>query len=59
MKSQRPAQAKNARKLSEGIIAKRYLDLQRLRDEVRREELRRGMHVLNAKRTARPLLSRG
>jgi hypothetical protein len=38
MKSQKPTQAKNARKLSDALIARRYLDLQRLRDEVRKAE---------------------
>ena len=37
MKSERPTQSKNAPKLS-GIIAKRYLALQRLREEVRKAE---------------------
>jgi hypothetical protein len=37
--SQRPTEAKTARKLSGIIIAKRYLSLQRLRDEVRKAEL--------------------
>lgn len=39
MKSQRPAQANNARKLSDAVIAELYLDLQRLRDEVRKAEI--------------------
>jgi hypothetical protein len=39
MKSQRSAQAHNARKLSGDVIAKLYLDLQRLRDEVRKAEI--------------------
>jgi hypothetical protein len=39
MKAQRPTQVKNARKLSDAIIARRYLDLQRLRDEVRTAEI--------------------
>ncbi len=43
MKSQRPTQAKNARRLSDAIIAKRYLELQRLRDEVRKTEPSRAM----------------
>jgi hypothetical protein len=38
MKSQRPTQTKNARKLSDITIARRYLALQRLRDEVRKAE---------------------
>ena len=53
MKGQRPTRAKNSRKLSEAIIAKRYLDLQRLRDEVRRAELSRGAQALSAKQTTR------
>jgi len=39
MKRQSPTQAKNARKLSDVILAKRYLELQRLRDEVRKAEI--------------------
>ena len=38
MKSQRSTQTRIARKLSDVIIARRYLDLQRLRDEVRKAE---------------------
>ena len=37
MKRQSPTQAKNARK--DAILAKRYLELQRLRDEVRKAEI--------------------
>src|SRR5216684_2231480 len=47
MKGQRPAHAKNERKYSDAIIAKRYVDLQRLRDEVRRAEISRGVHALS------------
>jgi hypothetical protein len=39
VKIQRSTQAKYTRKFSDAIIAKRYLDLQRLRDEVRKAEL--------------------
>jgi hypothetical protein len=39
MKRQTPMQAKNARKPSDAILAKRYLELQRLRDEVRKAEI--------------------
>ena len=39
MKTQKPPQAKNLRKLSDAIIARRYLDLQRLRDKVRKAEI--------------------
>jgi hypothetical protein len=52
MKTDRPTQGKNARKPSNVIIAKRYLDLQRLRDEVRKVEISRGKDVVNAKRTS-------
>jgi hypothetical protein len=38
MKTRKPTQAKCLRKTSDGIIAKRYLDLQKLRDEVRKAE---------------------
>jgi hypothetical protein len=38
MKSQRSTQTRIARKPSDVIIARRYLDLQRLRDEVRKAE---------------------
>ena len=46
VKSQRPTQAKNALELSRAIIARHYLDLQRLRDEVRKAEISRGVHAL-------------
>jgi hypothetical protein len=39
MKRQSPTHAKNARKPSDAILAKRYLELQRLRDEVRKAEI--------------------
>ena len=39
MKCPTPTQAKNARELSDVILAKRYLELQRLRDEVRKAEI--------------------
>jgi hypothetical protein len=38
LKTQRPTQVQNLRMLS-GAIAKRYLDLQRLRDQVRKAEI--------------------
>ena len=38
MKGQRSTQARIAGRLSGAIIARRYLDLQRLRDEVRKAE---------------------
>jgi hypothetical protein len=41
MKSQRPTQPTSARKVSDAILAKRYLELQRLRDEVRKAEISR------------------
>ena len=39
MKRQSPTQAKNTCKPSDAILAKRYLELQRLRDEVRKAEI--------------------
>ena len=41
MKRQSPTQAKNTRMPSDAILAKRYLELQRLRDEVRKAEISR------------------
>jgi hypothetical protein len=41
MKRQSPTQAKNELKLSDAILAKRYLELQRLRDEVHKAEISR------------------
>ena len=38
MKSPRPTQAKRSGKFSSAVIAKRYFDLQRLRDEVHKAE---------------------
>lgn len=38
MKGHRSAAARIARKLSCGVLANRYLDLQKLRDEVRKAE---------------------
>jgi hypothetical protein len=49
MKSQRPTHVKNAQKLSDAIIAKRYLDLQRLREEVKKIEQSCGMLVQKVK----------
>jgi hypothetical protein len=49
MKSQRPTHVKNAQKLSDAIIAKRYLDLQRLREEVKKIEQSCGMRVQKVK----------
>ena len=56
MKSQGPTQAKNARKLSDAIIAKRYLELQKLRDEVRKAEISGAMDAPYSKKTKRPAL---
>ena len=56
MRSQRRKQAKNARKFSHAVIAKRYLDLQKLRDEVRKAETKRGMHILHFENTTRRAL---
>src|SRR5712671_4367961 len=43
MKRQIPTQAKDAPKPSDAILAKRYLELQRLRDEVRKAEISRAV----------------
>jgi hypothetical protein len=43
MKRHSPTQAKNAPKPSDAILAKRYLELQRLRDEVRKAEISRAV----------------
>ena len=40
MKRLRPASASQTRKPSDAALASRYLDLQRLRDEVRKAEAR-------------------
>jgi hypothetical protein len=56
MKSQRPTQAKNAQKLSGAIIAKRYLEVQRLRDEVREAEISRSIASPSSKKTKRSAL---
>jgi hypothetical protein len=53
MKNQRPTQAKDARRLSNAIIAKRYLELQRLRDEVRKAEISCAIDARYSKRTKR------
>ncbi len=39
MKRQKPTQARHSRKLSDAILARRYLDLQRLRAQVREAEM--------------------
>ena len=43
MKHQSPTQAKDAPKPSDAILARRYLELQRLRDEVRKAEISRAV----------------
>jgi hypothetical protein len=58
MKTRKPTQAKCVRKTSDGIIAKRYLDLQKLRDEVRKAESSCGLS-LNADQTTTPLSGGG
>jgi hypothetical protein len=45
MNGQAPSQVKNARRLSDAIIAKRYFELQRLRDEVRKAETSHAMEA--------------
>ena len=52
MKRQSPTQAKNARK--DAILAKRYLELQRLRDEVRKAEISRAVDAPYSKDQADP-----
>ena len=54
MKRPTPTQAKNARELSDVILAKRYLELQRLRDEVRKAEISRLMDAPYSKDQAGP-----
>jgi hypothetical protein len=54
MKTRKPAQAKRARKISDAIIAKSYLDLQTLRDEVRKAETSRGLSRKPARKTNLP-----
>lgn len=49
MTSQRPAQVKNTQELSDLTIAKRYFDLQRLRDEVRKAEISSAVRALHLK----------
>ena len=45
MKRQSPTQARNARMPSDAILARRYLELQRLRDEIRKAEISGMMDV--------------
>jgi hypothetical protein len=45
MKTRKSTQAKSARKISDAIIAKSYLELQKLRDEVRKAETSRGLSL--------------
>jgi hypothetical protein len=45
LKTRKPTQAKSARKPSDAIIAKRYLDLQKLSDEVRKAESSCGLSL--------------
>jgi hypothetical protein len=52
MKTQKPTQAKNTRRVSEAITAKRYLEVQELRDVVRKAEINCGVRILGP-RTAR------
>ena len=52
MKRPTPTQAKNARK--DAILAKRYLELQRLRDEVRKAEISRAVDAPYSKDQADP-----
>jgi hypothetical protein len=43
MRSQRPTRLKGTDKLSDALIAQRYLDLQKLREKVRKAEIRFGL----------------
>src|SRR5260370_21182567 len=54
MKHQIPTQAKDAPKPSDAILAKRYLELQSLRDEVRKAEISRAVHAPYSKDQAGP-----
>ena len=54
MKRQSPTQAKDAPKPSDAILAKRYLELQRLRDEVRKAEISRAVDAPYSKDQAGP-----
>jgi hypothetical protein len=54
MKRQIPTQAKDAPKPSDAILAKRYLELQRLRDEVRKAEISRAVDAPYSKDQAGP-----
>jgi hypothetical protein len=54
MKRQIPTQAKDAPKPSDAILAERYLELQRLRDEVRKAEIGRQMSAPYSKDQAGP-----
>jgi hypothetical protein len=51
MKGQRPTRAQNPQRLSDAILAKRYLELQKLRDEVRKAEISRAMDARHYKTT--------
>jgi hypothetical protein len=57
MKSQRLTPAKIARKPSDAILANRYLELQRLRDEVRKAETSRARRGLRRPRDQEQLAS--
>ena len=54
MKRQIPTQAKDAPKPSDAILAIRYLELQRLRDEVRKAEISRAVDAPYSKDQAGP-----
>jgi hypothetical protein len=53
MKTRKPNQTNSERKTSGAIIAKRYLDLQKLRDEVRKAESSCGLSP-NVSQTSHP-----
>jgi hypothetical protein len=54
MKRQSPTQAIDAPKPSDAILAQRYLELQRLRDEVRKAEISRAVDAPYSKDQAGP-----
>ena len=54
MKTRRRTQAKSARKTSNAIIATRFLELQKLRDEVRKVESSCGMSLSVGQTTPPP-----
>jgi hypothetical protein len=54
MKTQKPAEGKHARKLSDAVIEKRYLYLQKLRNAVRIAEMNRAPQNLKQPEPRKP-----